>query len=251
MLSPALPPPRLSTPFRYLVLAFLLLLIVCYFLNHLSYEPSFTTSDTSVPATRNHPIDILISHAEKEFESLLATETKTLADSAAAYRKRRGRHPPPGFGDWFEFAQDNGVMLIEDFWDQIYHDLEPFWALPAARIRKDAWDFEMTINVRGHKATAGSDWFWTQIWLNLIQTIEHLLPDMDIALNAMDEPRIVVPWEDLAKFMRTSQTTRRITDVGEVITGFQKLPAAEEDPQKDRNPTKKDWETSGASNVNT
>ncbi len=59
----------------------------------------------------------------------------------------------------------------------------------------------MTINVRGGNATARSDWFWTQIWLELIKTIEHLLPDWTWPLNAMDEPRLVVPWEQMDDYM--------------------------------------------------
>ncbi|RKU43268.1 hypothetical protein DL546_005440 [Coniochaeta pulveracea] len=193
-------------------------------------------------ATHDHPIDTLIAKAEKDFDALLASESKTLADAAAAYRKRRGRHPPPGFDDWFKFAKDHNAVVVEDFWDQVYHDLEPFWALPAAQIRKDAWDFEMTINVRDHKATAGSEWFWTQIWLNLTQTIEHLLPDMDIALNAMDEPRLVVPWEDIDGYMTEAHKTRRLVDVSEVVSEFQKLPAPGQGPDKEGKPTEKNWE---------
>jgi hypothetical protein len=193
-------------------------------------------------ATGGHPIDTLIAKAEKEFDALLASESKTLADAAAAYRKRRGRHPPPGFDDWFKFAKDHNAVIVEDFWDQVYHDLEPFWALPATQIRKDAWDFEMTINVRNHKATAASDWFWTKIWLNLTQTIEHLLPDMDLALNAMDEPRLVVPWEDIDGYMTEAHKTRHMADAGEVVSEFQKLPAPGQGPDKEDKPTEKNWE---------
>jgi hypothetical protein len=201
------------------------------------------------PATGDHPIDTLITKAEKDFSALLASESKTLADAAAAYRKRRGRHPPPGFDDWFKFAKDNNAIIVEDFWDQVYHDLEPFWALPAPRIRKDAWDFEMTINVRDHKATAGSDWFWTKIWLNLTQTIEHLLPDMDIALNAMDEPRLVVPWEDIDGYMTEAHKTRHMVDAGEVISQFQKLPAPGQGADKEDKPTEKAWEDTRTSRL--
>jgi hypothetical protein len=245
MRSPGFLSHRLPTPLRYLVLALVSVLVVCYYLG--SSSPVLSVPTTEGFARRSHPIDELISKAEQDFDALVAAESTTLAESAAAYRKRRGRHPPPGFGEWFKFAQDHSVVIVEEFWDQIYHDLEPFWALPATQIRKDAWDFEMTINVRDHKATAGSNWFWTQIWLNLIRTIEHLLPDMDLALNAMDEPRIVVPWEDLAGYMGEAQRTRRIPDVEDVIAEFQNLPAAEEDPASGRGPTQKNWEETGAS----
>jgi hypothetical protein len=222
------------------------LLVVWYYLDGSSTAAFFTMTEAPISALRVHPVDELIAQAENKFDALLATESRTLAESAAAYRIKRGRHPPPGFDRWFEFAQSNNVLIIEEFWDQIYHDLEPFWALPAARIRKDAWDFEMTINVRNHRATAGSDWFWTQIWLDLIRSIEHLLPDMDIALNAMDEPRIVVPWEDIAGYMEEAQKTRGMPDMEEVVPEFSRMStSAGEDPQGDRTATEKHWEETG------
>lgn len=245
MRSPGFHLHRLSTPLRCLVLASLSLLVVWYYLDAASQVLSSTTSAPPIPGLRAHPIDELIAQAEKDFDALVATESNTLTESAAAYRLKRGRHPPPGFDRWFKFAKDNNVLIVEDFWDQIYHDLEPFWALPAARIRKDAWDFEMTINIRDQKATAGSDWFWTEIWLGLIRTIEHLLPDMDIALNAMDEPRIVVPWEDLAGFMDEAQKTRSMPDPQDVVSEFSRLATSGEDPQSDRRSTEKHWEETG------
>ncbi|KAI1344356.1 hypothetical protein F5Y15DRAFT_110339 [Xylariaceae sp. FL0016] len=192
-------------------------------------------------ATGKHPIDELISVAERDFSKVMAKEAKTLADAADAYRKRRGRHPPPGFDKWYEFAKDNDAVMVEDFFDQIYHDLNPFWGLEPRRIRKESWDFEMTINVRNGNASAKSDWFWTQIWLDLFKTIEHLLPDMDIALNAMDEPRVVLPWEEMATYMKKAENTRVVAPINDVISEFQKLPA----PGKgDRTPAtrKKYWE---------
>lgn len=247
MRSPGFHLHRPSTPLRCFLLALLSLLVVWYYLDGSSTAAFFKTTEAPIHALRVHPIDELIAQAENNFDALLATESRTLAESAAAYRIKRGRHPPPGFDRWFEFAQANNVLIIEEFWDQIYHDLEPFWALPAARIRKDAWDFEMTINVRNHKATAGSDWFWTQIWLDLIRSIEHLLPDMDIALNAMDEPRIVVPWEDIAGYMEEAQKTRDMLDMEEVVPEFSRMStSAGEDPQGDRTATEKHWEGTGA-----
>lgn len=167
-----------------------------------------------------HPIDPLIQNAENEFASKLSKSTQTLADAAAAYRKRRGRHPPPGFDKWYEFATERDAIIVEDFWDQIYHDLEPFWGVRPTKIRKDAREFDMRVQIRDGKASTSSDWFWTQIWLELIQTVEHLLPDMDLALNPMDEPRMVVPWEDIDAYMNKAAETRRLVGVESVVSSF-------------------------------
>lgn len=174
--------------------------------------------------TDAHPIDTLISDAQSVFSRLISKQTKTVEEAAEAYRKRRGRHPPPHFDKWFEFAQSHNAVIVEDFFDQVYHDLEPFWGMDASNIRNEASSFEMTINVRNGNATAGSDWFWTRIWLDLVKTVEHLLPDMDLALNAMDEPRIIVPYENITHYMRQASKTVRMPEAKKVLSQYQTLP---------------------------
>jgi hypothetical protein len=233
-------PPRRASLARRLVLAGAILLIWVY-LRRGHVRATRGDSATYVP-TQPHPIDELIQRAEQSFHALLQNESKDLSSAAAQYRTKRGRHPPPGFDTWFRFAQEKEAVMVEDFFDQIYHDLGPFWGVPASTIRKEAWDHDMTIHVRGHHATAESTWFWTQIWLDLIQTIEHLLPDMSLALNAMDEPRIVVPWEHVNEYMELERATRQMRPATEVIAKFQKLDAPGEGPDKDVKTRPKDWE---------
>lgn len=178
------------------------------------------------PTSSDHPIDKLVYDAQMTFAELTSKQSNTVEEAAQAYRKRRGRHPPPGFDKWFEFARSKNAIIVEDFFDRIYQDLQPFWGLDPAVIRKESWDYEMTINIRDGNATARSDFFWTKIWLKMIKTIDHLLPDMDIALNAMDEPRLVVPWEEMAEYMKNASKTVKIPKAKDTIREFQKLPRA-------------------------
>jgi len=90
----------------------------------------------------------LIEGAEVAFEELLRKESHDLKSAAAAYRTRRGRHPPPGLMPGTASRQDNGAVMVEEFFDQIYHDLGPFWGVEPKVMRKEAWDYEMTINIR-------------------------------------------------------------------------------------------------------
>lgn len=189
-----------------------------------------------------HPIDTLIENAAKTYDDLLAKESKDLKSAAAAYRERRGRHPPPGFDAWYKFATENNAVMVEDFFDQIYHDLGPFWGLPPSTMRKESWAYEMSINVRNHNATSGSDWFWTKLWLDQAKTIEHLLPDIDIALNAMDEPRVIVPWEEMNKYMEIERATRKMPPPSEVISEFGTLSPKPDPEVKVRD---KNWEDKG------
>lgn len=197
-------------------------------------EPLVDSSDKT-----SHPIDRLITTANQQFDEMMRHESHTLSAAAAAYRARRGRHPPPGFDQWYAFATSRKAVIVEDFWDQIYHDLEPFWALSAGELRKGAWDYEMTINVRSGVAYAQSDWFWTQIWLSMVQTVAHLLPDMDLALNAMDEPRLVVPWEKMNKYMSKASATKGMVPAKEAENSFERLPQR---PSQDAVLPEKDWE---------
>lgn len=194
---------------------------------------------------RNHPIDHLVDEAESTFRKLLQSESRSISEVAEAYRKRRGRHPPPGFDKWYQFATERNAIIIEEFWDQIYHDLNPFWALPAQQIREEACGLNMFISIRGGWATTSSNWFWTQIWLDMIQSIGHLLPDMDIALNAMDEPRILVSWEAMRGHMRQAIRTVRMARPADVIDQYQTLSLSDQRCDRDFMATRKKWDTSG------
>ncbi|RDW84821.1 hypothetical protein BP6252_02411 [Coleophoma cylindrospora] len=262
------PPRKVNSLIRYIAVA-VVILTGLFFFKHSAYSLSAPQYLGTAPTTEQEPlappaeaerpfveapppppeptpakvhaIDTLIADADKRFDEMMKKECHDLKCAAAEYRKRRGRHPPPGFDTWFKFAQDNGAVIVEDFFDQIHHDLAPFWGFHPAQMRKEASNFEMNINIRNKKASAESEWFWTQIWLNLTQTVEHLLPDMDIALNAMDEPRIVVPWEEINEYMDIERQTRNMPPAADVIQTYNNLPPPTEgDP--DMEVVSKDWE---------
>lgn len=171
-----------------------------------------------------HPIDKLIAEADVDFRRLLSQQTNTASAAAAAYRQRRGRHPPPHFDEWVAFAKERGAIIVEDFFDQIYHDLEPFWGLEPAVIRREAVVDNMVISVRNGEAHTDSDWFWTVMWHDLVKTIAVHLPDLDMPVNPMDESRLMVPWEDIRNYMAKAGPTRKLVPPNEVISEFQKLP---------------------------
>jgi hypothetical protein len=185
-------------------------------------EAAPVASSTSLKTP--HPIDTLMEKAAKAQEEILKKESHDLKSAAAAYRERRGRHPPPGFEVWYDFAKKNNAIMVEDFFDQIYHDLAPFWGLPAPVLRKESHAYDMQIKIRNQQASSGSDWFWTVIWLNMTQSIQDMLPDMDLPLNSMDEPRISAPWEEVNKLMEIERTSRKMPPPHEVLSDFQTLP---------------------------
>ncbi|RHZ68947.1 hypothetical protein CDV55_100844 [Aspergillus turcosus] len=171
-------------------------------------------------------------NADAEWRSLLANESKTFDAAADQYRRRRGRHPPPGFKQWFEFAQAKDAIIIEDLFDQIYDDLNPFWGLQPWEIRQQAQSLKPRIAVRNHKAKAVADDepLWLASWLSLVRSIERYLPDLDMPFNPMDESRIVVPWETIAEYMvkeRAGRQEMRNKTLAEFITHY--TPATDEE----------------------
>ncbi|KAI9885910.1 MAG: hypothetical protein M1823_002283 [Watsoniomyces obsoletus] len=205
-------------------------------------RPGATADPTATRTTpnRQHPIDELIGKADDEFYALVSRASPDLFSAATRYRELRGRHPPPGFDQWYEFAKSRDALVVEEFFDQIYHDLNPFWGIDAPKIRNEARNFDQTIKIRAHNATTEAEPPWMHLWLDLIKTIEQYLPDMDLAINVMDEPRLVVPWEQIDAYVQAEKRSRKLVPASEVISEYSKNP--ETGPSAD---PAIEWNTSG------
>ena len=73
--------------------------------------------------------------AEVEFKRKLSSQSKTLKAAVTEYKRRYKRVPPKGFDQWFKFAQQNDVKMIDEY-DCLVQDLEPFWELSGEEIRR-------------------------------------------------------------------------------------------------------------------
>ncbi|GAB7365621.1 hypothetical protein MBLNU230_g6689t1 [Neophaeotheca triangularis] len=173
-----------------------------------------------------HPIRGLMHQADSEFKVHDDnSRSKTFADSVAKYRRRYGRHPPPGFKEWYKFARERNVHDIDDF-QQIHDDLRPFWAIPPAQLRHyaahasdDYGHLVATISLRDHQVFQET-WGWrSETFIKMLATVAPWLPDMDIPINRMDQPRVVVPWEDMQEYLKTEEKTRTLQEEG-VTDGF-------------------------------
>ena len=134
-----------------------------------------------------------------------ASSSQTLYEAADEYRRRYHYHPPPGFDAWYKYAKDRNSVIIDDY-DSIYEDLKPFWGLKAAEVRlrtaqviSDEWNDVSEIRIRDGKADLGPNFKPTHRWmldgiLSMIEGFSLFLPDMDLAFNLNDEPRVAVPF---------------------------------------------------------
>lgn len=188
-----------------------------FFTGLLSVLLLYRDGDRSSPinlqsALGNHPVDFLIRQADDQFDSLLREEKHGSTSPADRYRARRQRHPPPGFDAWLAFAKKHKALINEQFFDQIYHDLRPFWGVEPAAIRTFAARFPFALMVRDGTVTIrsdGADRPWLGPWKDMVQEVAKYLPDMDIAMNVMDEPRVIVPWEKVAEYLKKEAAGRK------------------------------------------
>lgn len=172
-------------------------------------------------AEDDHPISQLIRNAHDTYMALLQKKSHTLAEAAERYRLRRGRHPPPGFGAWFKAAQKHNAVVVEDFFDRVYHDINPFWALEPDELRRMAHSAPQVIRVRSRNATFETDNPnrppFIQLWAGLLKDMQRDLPDLDMPVNVMDESRVLVPWEKMDRYVTTELAGRELFPAEEAV----------------------------------
>ncbi|KAI0943637.1 hypothetical protein AcW1_002755 [Taiwanofungus camphoratus] len=165
-----------------------------------------------------HPIPKLMVEAEAKFRGLLSRQSRTLEQAVADYQRRYGRKPPRGFDEWWRFAKDNDVLMIDEY-DAIDEDLAPFWDFTGEQIRNRAalaghLPSVDLVRVRDGKAEAvnikdapyGSDVSArAKGFLLMIERFQEKLPDLDFPINAMAEGRILIPWEQRTNLNFTTQ----------------------------------------------
>ncbi|KAB5558426.1 capsule associated protein [Coniochaeta sp. 2T2.1] len=157
----------------------------------------------------SHPIWHLVKDAEKELQVTQARQSKTLAEAVAEYKRRYKIPPPPNFDKWFAFAQARDVQLVDEF-DTISELLTPFWGLKPKTIRdraKEALGFRenqlMGVQIRHGRVTniRGAGEWQQNATQGMMKDFIQWLPDMDLAFNIHDEPRVIVPHEDMVKLV--------------------------------------------------
>ncbi|KAI9837305.1 MAG: hypothetical protein M1819_000379 [Sarea resinae] len=164
-----------------------------------------------------HPIAVLMREADQKWKEYEEDRSKTFRETVSKYRRKYGRHPPPGFKEWYQFAREKNVYNIDDF-EQIMDDLRPFWGVEPKAIRALAatlWEENSNgisgIHIRGHKIVNETNKGWrSETLVTLIEKFVEHLPDMDIAMNRLDQPRVVVPWEDMQELLAKERDSRQM-----------------------------------------
>jgi hypothetical protein len=154
--------------------------------------------------------------ADETWQAYEEGRSMTFKETVQKYRRNYGRHPPPGFRDWYKFARDRNVHNVDDF-TQIMDDLRPFWGVEPSVIRSLAAHMheEESNGISGIHIRDGKVWNMTRVsWrtetlAEMLKPFVANLPDMDIAMNRLDQPRIVVPWDDMQALLKKEASTRQ------------------------------------------
>jgi hypothetical protein len=152
-----------------------------------------------------HPVARLVYDATKAFNETLEHQSTSLAGAVAEYQRRYNMPPPPHFDEWYAFATARNTVLIDEF-DTIYHTLQPFWGLEPrtirSRVREDLGfdNHVMGVAIRDGRAMHlgnGQGEFQKDATLRILEKFSQWLPDMLLEFNVHDEPRVVIPHEEL------------------------------------------------------
>lgn len=150
------------------------------------------------PPDQPHAIHYLIRDAQRAWQAKLDSQSTTLAEAVAEYRRRyNGQNPPRGFDVWYEFAKKHNVQLIDEY-DSIRERILPYAAIPSSVLRQRSdqlqnddklWlrDMAFTIRIRpGADLSASGPMRHSnnrpdQV-LDLLKNIAHLVP-VDVNLT--------------------------------------------------------------------
>jgi hypothetical protein len=144
-----------------------------------------------------HPIKTLFRRAEAEFNELIANQSTTFEMAASEYLHRYRRDPPPGFKVWYEYAVRHESVIIDEF-DVVNDALSPFWGLSGLEVKRaldrirDNGPLISHCRLSDGTISAGCKSLGTEL-LRLLQEPElsQYLPEVDILINTLDEPRVL------------------------------------------------------------
>ncbi|KAK3393731.1 glycosyltransferase family 90 protein [Podospora didyma] len=165
----------------------------------------------------NHPLQRLIYDARVEAGRWLvhASVSNSLQVAVQEYKERHnGRDPPPNFDAWFMFAKERKSEIMDHF-GQMEKDILPFWGMAPDRIRDNlrraaAEPGIAVLKIKNgevrHNVPETSP--YKAVMKDLAEMVESFidhLPNMELAVNLHERPRVLAPWEDINRFKATGR----------------------------------------------
>ncbi|KAF9490039.1 hypothetical protein BDN71DRAFT_1400563 [Pleurotus eryngii] len=157
-----------------------------------------------------HPIIELMGRAQKEWQTKLDRASKTLPAAVAEYQRRYKRLPPPGFDAWWNYVEEHNVMLPDEY-DQIWRDLEPFWAMEPLDLQRLVEDEQAEVetytigrdNMTSPVALVNFTFADPEHWkeknalrgaddiVELLKDVQQHLPPFRAVISPMDNPMLL------------------------------------------------------------
>ncbi|PTB67302.1 glycosyltransferase family 90 protein [Trichoderma citrinoviride] len=172
--------------------------------------------------------------AQREFADIKKRQSRSLSEAVKEYRRRYGMPPPPHFDKWYEFAVSNKVQLVDEF-DTVHDMMTPYWGLQPQTLRArvaEALGYDnglLGVAIRDHEIMHmeyGFEW-QRNATKGMMDKFLQYLPDMDLAFNIHDEPRVVVPHDDLSRLVRKAKDVNMAALSGKtkLVNGFSARPS--------------------------
>lgn len=94
-------------------------------------------------------------------------------------------------------------------------DLRPFWAIEPRTMRRRAARLQETdgisgVHIRDKQVKLTNPSWRPTVLAGFIERFIEYLPDMDIPVNNMDQPRVIVPYEDMQALLKVEEQSRRL-----------------------------------------
>ncbi|ORY83578.1 hypothetical protein BCR35DRAFT_290594 [Leucosporidium creatinivorum] len=175
---------------------------------------------STVEASGPHPIPSLIARAEKAVTDAKTRRPTTLRDAYEQYiLLHDGRRPPKGWDQWWFITEE--LEACEGEFEELYESLRPWWGVRPSEIRERIEEVARSgakglgrVRVKGGTVV---DWAEMvkeglpvgdgevqldgtrvaveQMLKELKERFRVLLPDVDLIINTLEEPRVILPGE--------------------------------------------------------
>ncbi|KAI1827571.1 hypothetical protein F4861DRAFT_325960 [Xylaria intraflava] len=160
---------------------------------------------STIVHTGKHPVEALVKEANSHFNSMLQNQSTTYATAHAEYQRRYGFEPPPGFKNWYQFAQSHRSPIIDEF-GIISEGIRPFLRLSGKEILEtmsqiynapghELWSCTMSGPLAKTKCSHHSrtnDRHNAAFFDNITASLPVQL-DLKFLLNHLDEPAVIIP----------------------------------------------------------
>lgn len=170
-----------------------------------------------------HPVHGLIREAKEQWNQKVARQSKTYYEAVREYQRRNRRDPPPGFKEWYRWAREHNVQLIDEF-DTISNQIEPFLSLRPSVVREriaehedlTGWgtNFGLIYINDGRLEIGGATWRppVPEGFVSLMEPLAHLLPDVTVPLHLHDGPCTAQSFDVMQAYRRAAQEGRWVKE---------------------------------------